>query len=302
MNTQAQKNPQFPHLSADTGDAMYLTTAERIEFCRQDKWIGYTRAEWVLNKLDELLIYPRTMRMPSILVVGRGGNGKSAILERFLNRCPGQVTASGDPVMPVLSFDMPETPDEGELWSTILWQLGISHREKDPPHLKKREVKSALQYAQVRILVIDEFNNLQNMGKRAADILAAIKGISNDLKLSIVAAGTSEAINALNTDPQMKNRFEPLALPRWPLNADYLRFLASYETLLPLAKPSNLISRPIGMKIYGMCGDTLGATVKLLKNAGAYAIENGIEQITEEVLDSVKWTGPEGWDEVARTI
>jgi len=110
------------------------------------------------------------------------------------------------------------------LWSTILWALGISHREKDPASLKKRQVKSALQYASVRLLIIDEFNNLSNAGKKAADLLAAIKGLSNDLKISIVAAGTQAAINALNSDPQMKSRFEPAPLDRWRLDAEYLRF------------------------------------------------------------------------------
>ena len=166
----------------------------------------------------------------------------------------------------------------------------ISHRERDPPHLKKRAAKSALQYAQTRVLVIDEFNHLQNVGKRASDLLAAIKGISNELKLSIVAAGTSAAVNALNTDLQMKNRFEPVALNRWALDVEYLRFLKTYEQLLPLSEPSNLSSKDMATKIYGMCGETIGPTVKLLKAAACYSIEKGDERIDLSTLEKVEWT------------
>ena len=75
------------------------------------------------------------------------------------------------------------TPDESELWSTILWALGISHREKDPASLKKRQVKSALQYASVRLLVIDEFNNLSNAGKKAADSSSCSCTLRKKLKM-----------------------------------------------------------------------------------------------------------------------
>ncbi|MBU0784118.1 MAG: TniB family NTP-binding protein [Gammaproteobacteria bacterium] len=293
---------KFAHLNEEVADVLTLPTPERIEFCQSDRWVGYTRATRILEQLDQLLIYPKTLRMPNLLVVGRSGNGKSSILERFACRHPIQITAAGAPMAPLLHIEMPDTPDESELWSTILWALGISHREKDPASLKKRQVKSALQYASVRLLVIDEFNNLSNAGKKAADLLAAIKGLSNDLKISIVAAGTQAAINALNSDPQMKSRFEPAPLDRWRLDAEYLRFLASYERLLPLAEPSGLATREIAPIIYGMCGETIGSTVKLLKAAACFAINNGVEKIDARVLKNLPWTKPGEWDEVARRL
>ncbi|MBI3774504.1 MAG: TniB family NTP-binding protein [Gammaproteobacteria bacterium] len=292
----------YAHLDSQVAEALTLPTPERVEFCRSDRWVGYTRASQILKQLDQLLIYPKTLRMPNLLIVGRSGNGKSSILERFAHRHPIQITAAGSPIAPLLYIQMPDTPDETEFWSTILWALGISHREKDPVPIKKRQVKSALQYASVRLLVIDEFNNLTNAGKKAADLLAAIKGLSNDLKISIVAAGTPAAINALNSDPQMKSRFEPAALDRWKLDSEYLRFLASYEQLLPLAEPSELASRQLAPTIYGMAGETVGATVKLLKAAACCAIESGKERIDEQVLKKLGWTKPGEWDDIARRL
>lgn len=292
----------YSHLTPAVAEALELPKSERITFCQTDRWIGYTRATQILDQLDQLLTYPRSLRMPNLLVVGRSGNGKSSIIEHFTNRHPVQMTESGSPIAPILRIEMPETPDETEFWSTLLWALAISHREKDPASIKKRQAKSVLQYANVRLLVIDEFNNLTNAGKAAGDLLAAIKGLSNELKISIVAAGTQGAINALNSDPQMKSRFEPTALDRWKLNSEYLRFLASYEQLLPLAEPSQLASRELAPKLYGMAGDTIGGTVKLLKAASANAIKTGVERITARVLDDLGWTRLGDWDTVARVV
>jgi Bacterial TniB protein len=293
---------KFAHLSPEVIATLELPTPERLEFCQSDHWIGYTRATQIMQQLDQLLIYPKTLRMPNLLIVGRSGNGKSSILERFRHRHAVQMTEDGSPLMPVLQIGMPESPGESEFWSTILWGMGISHGDRDPAALKKRSAKSILQYAEVRVLVIDEFNNLTGAGKKAGDLLAAIKGLSNDLRISIVAAGTQAAINALNTEPQMKSRFEPAALDRWKLDAEYLRFLASYERLLSLAEPSNLATRELAPMIYGLGGETIGGTVKLLKKAASDAITQGVERITEKVLKNMNWTKPGEWDEVARRV
>lgn len=293
---------KFSHLDSSVIEALELPTLERILFCQSDRWIGYTRAIQILDQLDQLLVYPKTLRMPNLLVVGRSGNGKSSILERFVHRHPVLISESGSPIAPILCVEMPETPDESELWSSMLWALGISHREKDPAAIKKRQVKSTLEYAGVKILIIDEFNNLTNAGKATGALLAAIKGISNALRLSIVAAGTQTAINALNSDPQMKSRFEPAVLDRWRLDSEYLRFLASYERLLPLAEPSGLATRELAPVIFGMVGDTIGGTVKLLKNAAVKALETGKERITISTLESLNWVRPGEWDEVARRV
>lgn len=290
------------HLDPEVAQALTLPTPERIAFCQTDRWIGYTRATQILKQLDQLLVYPKSLRMPNLLVVGRSGNGKSSLLERFYNRHPVQITESGSPIIPILHIEMPETPDESEFWSIILWALGISHREKDRASILKRQVKSTMQYANVRLLVIDEFNNLANAGKLAGSLLAGIKGLNNDLKISVVAAGTQAAINVLNSDPQMKSRFEPAGLDRWKLDAEYLRFLASYERLLPLAEPSGLATREIAPKLYGMAGDTIGGNVKLLKALATKAIELGKERIDGKVLNNLEWTRPGDWDNVARQI
>lgn len=290
------------HLLPEVREAVTLPKAERIEFCREDRWIGYAGAERIRNKLDDLVAFPRTLRMPDLLIVGRNGNGKSAILEHFARSHTVQSAEDGTPFKPVLLIEMPDTADASAFWSEILWAMLIAHRENDHPRKKKQQVKSILQYARVRVLVIDEFNNVVNAGRKAGALLASIRELSNTLKLSIVAAGTQAAINALNSDPHMKSRFSPVPLTRWSLNEDYLRFLASYERLLPLAEPSGLATRELAPRLYGMGGDAIGGTVNVLKAAAKAAIETGTERITVPLLEKLDWTGPEGWEELARAV
>jgi hypothetical protein len=290
------------HLEPGVREVLEQPRAARIAFANSDHWVGYAQAARILSRLDDLIAFPRSLRMPNILIVGRSGNGKSSILDRFVRRHPIQVTETGSPLAPILRVDMPDTPDETEFWSTILWALGISHREKDPAAVKKRQAKATMTYANVRILVIDEFNNLTNAGKGAVDLLSAIKELSNQLRVSIVAAGTQAAINALNSDPQMKSRFEPAGLERWTLDAEYLRLLVSYERLLPLPAPSGLGSRALAPVIYRMGGETIGGTIKLLKAATARAIDSGAECITPSLLGELDWTPPGDWDAVGRRV
>jgi hypothetical protein len=289
-------------LKPEVAEMLDAPRQERTEFCKRDHWVNYTAAHSAMGELDDLRTYPRNLRPNNILIVARSGNGKSSILEAFANRHPVLLTEDGSPIMPVLRVVMPESPDESEFWSDILWALGISHREGDRAPVKKRQAKAALVYARVQMLVIDELNNVTQAGREAPFVLAAIRNLSSDLRLPIAAAGTQQAINALNLDPQLKSRFEPIGLPRWMLNTEYLKFLASYEQLLPLQKASHLASRELAPILYAMAGDTIGQTVKLLRRASVVAIDSGTEQITPALLKRLDWKRDSDWDSVARAI
>jgi len=60
-----------------------LTDNERIEKIRSSRWVGYTTAKKILDKLDDLLTHPKTHRMPNMLIVGETNNGKTMIVNRF---------------------------------------------------------------------------------------------------------------------------------------------------------------------------------------------------------------------------
>lgn len=284
-------------LLAQVAAARVLPTPERIAFCMADRWVGYTLAHDVLQLLEDTFAQPRSLRMRNLLIVGRSGNGKSSVLERFINAHPILKSDQGAPIAPIVSILMPATPDESELWSTILWALGISHREKDPARIKKNEVKGILQYVGCRLLVIDEFNHLVNAGKQAGELLSSIKELSNALNISIVAAGTEAAINAVGSDLQMRKRFDAVVLRPWAANAEYKRFLLSYTALLPLARSSEF-DGDLVRTVFAMTGATLGDTVNLLKAAAVHAIRTGAERIDTEVLKELNWRAKQDWDAI----
>jgi hypothetical protein len=279
------------HLSPEVAKALQLTTAERIEFCQTDRWIGYTKAQQIVKQLDDLLVYPKSLRMPNLLLVGDSDNGKSSILQHFVRRHPIVKREDGTPGPRVLWFSMPATPNESNFWSEMLWSLNIQHRDRDTPDKKSRQAFDALEYASVRMLAIDEFNHVANADKNSGRLLAAIKNLSSALRIPIVAAGTPSAPHTLRSDPQMHSRFEIARLDRWKLDKEYLRFLASYETMLPLAEPSNLASRELAPEIFKRAGlsSTIGGTVKLLKAASSHALTIGREKIDMHVLSSMNY-------------
>jgi hypothetical protein len=288
------------HLHPEVRLALEFPKAERIAFCRADRWVGYSRAQQILRQLDDLLTFPKSLRMPSILLVGRANNGKSSIIEHFISRHPNLMNEDGSPGSSIAWVALPAQPNEGGFWSEVLWSLNIEHRIQYPADKKRHMAMEAMQYANTRLLAIDEMNHLINAGKEAPKLLAAIKNLTSALRVSILASGTQPAINALRSEPQLMTRFEPIVLERWTLNTEYLRFLASYEMVLPLAEPSIFATRELAPIIYAMAGDTIGGTVDLLKDAAVFAIEHGKERIDANLLTSLKKVRNSDWDDASR--
>lgn len=288
------------HLCADARAALEWPKPERIAFCRQDRWVGYTRAEQILRQIDDLLFYPRTMRMPCLLIVGRSNNGKSSIVEQIPRRHPFLIGDDGRPAFSISWIAMPAKPTESNFWSEVLLSLNIAHRVQERADAKRLAAIDAMRHANTKLLMIDEMNHLANAGKDAGAILAEIKNATTALRIPILATGTPTAMNALRSEPQLMTRFEPIVLERWTLSVEYLRFLASYEQFLPLAEPSNLASKELAPLIYGMAGDVIGGTVDLLKEAAVFAIESNCERIDVKLLSKFRQTRLSTWDDAAK--
>src|SRR5215831_3876788 len=104
--------------------------------------------------------------------------------------------------------------------------------------------------------------------------------------------GTIDALRAIQTDPQMVNRFEPVALPRWEMNRDFQMLLASFERILPLRQPSLLAEPALATKLLTLSEGTIGELFALLVAATVRAIRSGAERIDEGVLGSIDWIAP----------
>ncbi|WES96555.1 TniB family NTP-binding protein [Chryseobacterium arthrosphaerae] len=267
---------------------------ERIILLKKPKWIGYTGAKIIHKKLEELRDYPTNLRMPNLLLVGDSNNGKTALLHKFSELNKSYIKEETQELrLPVLMVQAPPEPDEKRFYNAILESLHSPYRSSEKAELRQQRVIHLLHKLNVKLLIIDEIQHvLAGTVSKQRLFLNVLKYLSNELKISMVCSGTREAFNAIQTDPQLANRFEPRMLNKWQYDEEYLRLLASFEKILPLKKPSILIDDSLSRVILNKSEGLLGEVSKILELASIYAIETGIESISKKVLDKIEYVSP----------
>lgn len=271
-----------------------MTRDERIAKIRGGRWIRYARAEQITQQLGELLRHPKTHRMPNLLIVGETNNGKTALIRRFMQQ---HLPTLGDhrtlSRIPVVVVQAPPIPDERRFYHAILTQVFQPFRSSYSAGRLQHEALRMLATVNVKMLIIDEIQHvLAGPLLKQRQFLNVVKYLGNELEIPIVAVGTKDALNAIQTDSQLANRFEPALLPRWTMNDDYLRLLASFEVALPLSHPSGLVESAIATKILILSGGLIGEISTLLSRAALIAIERGTERITSAVLETCGYVSP----------
>jgi type II secretory pathway predicted ATPase ExeA len=271
--------------------ALDLPDQERILFLRQPRWIGYTRSKQVLGRMEALMHYPSMHRMPNLLIVAETNNGKTTIARRFARLHPAADDRDSEHTrVPVLLLQASPAPDEGRFYNSILEALHAPYRPSEGAGKKEVQVIKLLRTVGLRMLIIDEIHNLlAGSLARQRLFLNVLKYLGNELQVPIVGVGTVEAIRAVATDPQLANRFEPLALTKWEMNREYLFLLASFTRLLPLRKPSSLIDNDLALKLLSMSEGTIGELSSLLATATEHAISSARERIDLELLREIDW-------------
>lgn len=267
---------------------------DRIRRIQGQWWIGYSRAKHILGRLNELLNYPKHHRMPNLLIAGETTNGKTMLVHKFHKMNLAQWNPDLDGInIPVLIVQAPAIPDVNGFFIGILEKLFSPYKAKDPVQVKQFQVIHLLRQLNVRMLVIDEIHDiLAGPLLKQRQFLNTLKHLGNDLQIPIVGVGTYDAVNAVRTDPQMANRFEPEFLPKWEMGDEYLRLLASFESLLPLKSASNLTETSLALKILAMSEGTVGGIDAVLKRAAVKAIQTGEERVTLRGLESIGWVQP----------
>jgi type II secretory pathway predicted ATPase ExeA len=283
------------HLHDKTKDILNnYSDSERIMSIRKSKWIGYSQASSIISRFDELLNYPVNHRMPNILLVGDSNNGKTALLNKFLKVNQSFVEEETSKlVVPVLLIQAPPEPDERRFYNTILESLFAPYNSSEKIEMKQQRVIHLLKKIELRLLIIDEIHHVLagNLSKQRS-FLNVLKFLSKELRISMVCSGTKEAFNAIQTDPQLANRFEPKVLKKWRNDEEYLRLLASFERLLPLKEESMLIEPSISTKILAMSEGLIGEISRILELSSILAIESGVEKINKNILNNIDFIPP----------
>jgi Bacterial TniB protein len=124
---------------------------------------------------------------------------------------------------------MPPVPLLRSLYGEIIGSLNADISPTMRLHELECTAIAMLRHAAPRMLVIDEVQHLLSCNSREQRAaLNAIKFLANQLRVSIVAAGTHEALHVMRYDPQIASRFEQIELPVWTESQEFRRFVAGY--------------------------------------------------------------------------
>ncbi|RUT68587.1 AAA family ATPase [Flavobacterium cupreum] len=271
-----------------------LSDQERIASSSKFRWIGYTQSDEILKKMEFLKNYPTSLRMPNILLVSDSNNGKTRILDRFEKLNKSYINdINGELHIPTLYVEAPVEPDERRLYNLILEALFAPINASERIEIRQSRVIHLLKKTNVKLLMIDEIHHvLAGTMNKQRTFLNIIKSLSNNTKISIVCAGTKAAFNAINTDTQLINRFEPYILDNWVYNNEYSKLLKSFEQILPLKKKSDLTESNISKQILFKSEGLIGEISKILELSSILAINSGHEKIDLEILNGIRFTVP----------
>lgn len=276
-----------------------LSADSRLQAIKRPFWIGYPRVLTILQQMEEIYNHPKMHRMPNLAIIGETNNGKTMLLNTFYRRhAPTEEAYLEHPTLPILMLQAPPEPSEGRLYADILTSLFSYAGARETADSKLQRIRMLLTNLETRMIILDEFQNtLAGSGTRLRRFLNGIKYLGNELSIPIIVAGTPETLNVLQSDPQIANRFEPAFLPKWDLDADYLRLLATIEPKLGLKLRSKLHEPIIAKRLHEESEGTIGELMKLLQALAKDAILSGKETITQEMvqrghLETLNWKPP----------
>lgn len=272
-------------LSADEDPCASGALQQRIVRCRADTWIGYGRAMALLQHLEDLLGWPRNSRMPSLLVIGEPGIGKTQINAKFGRDHPPQFDADrGRRVMPVVSVQVPAATSDRLFWTALLRAVDAVF----PPRLGIAElmfmVLRIYRDVGVRMILFDEAHNmLSGSPREQRRILTHLRYLSNELRVTLVCFGTVAAREAIASDPQLARRFGQYELPAWQADGDFESLVATALHHMPLTRPSVLDPSDLRTIVGATRGNT-ARVFQMLGDLSVRAIVSGEERVTPEMV------------------
>ncbi|MBL8524813.1 MAG: TniB family NTP-binding protein, partial [Betaproteobacteria bacterium] len=176
------------HLSDDARALLGKSDDARMQAIRQGTWLPYKRSKEVLARMEELLAYPRITRMPNMLLVAPSFNGKTSILERFVDKHPPDLDPTGEvTICPVVMVESPPKPDIGDFYTRILDALMAPYKPTASVSEKYSQVKWLFRQMEVRMLIIDEIHHLiSGSTTRQQEYRNALKSLGNETKITMV--------------------------------------------------------------------------------------------------------------------
>ncbi|MFH1345913.1 MAG: TniB family NTP-binding protein [Pseudomonadota bacterium] len=275
----------YPHLDPAVQAHADLPNRERIEHIRVDRWIDYPRARQALDKLEELLLFPKRARMPNLLIFGASGMGKTMIIEKFVRAHPPRFDeSSGIDHRPVIVVQMVASPHEGRFYHRLLSVIGAPPPTRATLGQLETQALRLLQEIAPRMLIIDEVQNLiAGTYREQRRMLNLLRFLGNELRIPLICLGSHEARDAVRGDAHLNSRFEPYGLPPWRHDADFHGLIGGLLWSLPLRLPSELTDSAL-KRLVDVNGGVTSSIFRMVIDLATDAILAGTERITPAAI------------------
>lgn len=283
---------EIQHVRADRRHLLDRDAKSRISVIQEDIWVDYKPGETIFRMMNNMVEVPQRQTAPSLLVIGPGGSGKSAIISQVRHRV---ANSKG-----LLFIDMAEDPNitakknlRVELAKSLQLPFDSSARtgsKIDVPN----ELGEAIKLRKIWGVVIDELQEalLRPKHEQRTNMSILKKLVGPVYGLKMFGFGTSSARLALSSNDEFKRRFFEFALEDWKESEEFRSFLFEIEELLPLKLPSNLYTEEMTQAIISISSGRMDKTIELLRCAASYAIQRNIERIDIQCL---KWAAKNPW-------
>lgn len=291
MTEVERKNKKIKPILIEKEKLLALPAEERKKILDKGIWIQYPFAEKLISRFEELLHQPKRHRMEGRTLIGPTSNGKTSIVEEFIEIQRQKSGMDENSYYEILRVEAPEIPSVKSLYIEIFSKCNMFHmaRSGTAEQLKQDLIK-LLRKLNVKMLFIDEIHNLltaQN-DRILKQILNALKGLANRLRIPIVLIGTEEAKDIIQRDDQVLERYEIIYLNNWKKNGYFKLLLKTFENALPLREQSNLHEPEIAEIIYNISEGIIGKVSKIIRKCGKEAIDRGTEKITKQLIIDIK--------------
>ncbi|MDP1615984.1 TniB family NTP-binding protein [Phenylobacterium sp.] len=265
----------------------------RALLAKRKHFIEHRFASAIEDRLSEALEDYPTDGDSHFLIVGDSGMGKTKLVKHFM-RMHGVEwpLPEGKKEVPILMVGLVSPSPRGFL-ATILETLGSPYPRTGSHETLYPLVLRLLRSVGLKVLIIDEIHHIK-LGRRdeRERTLILIKQLGNDLGVTIIGCGTSDALRAIQLDPQLERRFEPLALGRWRDDDDGWGLLNAIEATIPLEEPSYLSDEKTARWIFAETEGLTGEIDRMIRRAAVKAIGSERPLLDLAFLKSLPWIRP----------
>ncbi len=258
----------------------------RLSVIYEDVWINYPLADYALRMVGTLLKMPEKIQAPSVLIYGDPGMGKTALFERIA-RAYG-FSSGAEKCIACLTL-AEENPENSKAFRSLVVR-SLTAGVYNNPGLADEILLASIRSLNIKALAIDEFNDMLLCSplevRKNIKLLKKLSG--KPFCLSIIGLGIDDSESVIAYEKQMARRFERIHLKPWQAGEELERFLASFEAVLPLKYSSELYSRSTINFLLKETNGVLDDILKRICNAAAYAVLEGGEKITIDLLRKSK--------------